>query len=75
MNTSEDSGSIEIEAYPLDGERVVVGEDLFKEFCWAWIETKGPSLLKAVIRENELKERKPKLNRQNAGLVDLTNKL
>lgn len=66
--------SIEIETYPLN-EKVIVGEALFQELCWAWIETKGPTLLKAVIRENELKERKivtskPKLYRHGKGLFN-----
>lgn len=67
-----ESGSVEIDAFSEDN-RIIVGEELFKEFCWAWIETKGPSILKAVIRENEVKERKKgkaTLSRSNATIMD-----
>lgn len=61
----DNSSDIEIEAYP-EKNKVIVGEELFQELCWAWIETKGPTLLKAIIRENEIKSLRPKYKRQNA---------
>lgn len=64
--TSTSTSDIEIETYPQD-DRVIVGEALFQELCWAWIETKGPNLLKAILRENESK--KPRLTRNNADWI------
>lgn len=52
----------------LDEEgNILLGEKLFLELCWTWIEKKGPGILRMVCREfDREKGLKPSLKKEKA---------
>lgn len=59
------SKRIEVDAESDDEGRIPVGEALFVELCFAWIETHGSEILEKVLARRVVK---PKMKRENAGV-------
>lgn len=65
------NSSIELETHWDDRGRIIVGAVLFEELCNAWIERRGPTILRKCIMDSEIKRqsKRPKLNRSGGEFI------
>lgn len=68
MDNNNSTDDLSVDAYMDDEGRITVGEELFIEICEAWIERRGPGIMRKVLADNTSKEvsKKSTYNRQNA---------
>lgn len=65
------NSSVELETHWDDRGRIIVGAVLFEELCNAWIERRGPSILRKCIMDSEFRRqsKRPKLNRSGGEFI------
>jgi len=60
LNSSDDDEK-HVDASMDDNNRVLVGEELFIEICEAWIERRGPTILRQVLNSAKFPQANAKI--------------